>query len=57
MAAIDRSMGLYPSAMPGAHDAEDCRLVRGALDGVWRYYEVTSKAPVEIAAAANDGFV
>ena len=38
-------------------DAEDCRLVRGALDGVWRYYEVTSKAPVETAAAANDGFV
>ena len=31
--------------------------MRGALDGVWRYYEVTSKAPVEIAAAENDGFV
>lgn len=32
----------------GLPTGADCRLVRGALDGVWRYYEVTSKGNTSI---------
>ena len=34
---------------------EDCRLVRAALDGVWRYYEVTSKARLENGGVLTKG--